>query len=153
MPINKIRNFLDTQGIKYVVISHSPAYTSQEVAASAHVSGKVMAKTVVVELDGRKALAVLPANQKIVIQDLRDVTGCDDVRLVPEQEFKDLVPDCEVGAMPPFGNLYGMDVYVSPALTEDEEIAFNAGSHTELIRMKYRDFDRVVHPRVMTFTT
>lgn len=153
MPINKVRNFLDTQGIKYIVVQHSPAYTSQEVAASAHVSGKEMAKTVVVELDGRKALAVLPANQKIVMQDLRDVTGCEDVRLVPEPEFKDLFPDCEVGAMPPFGNLYGMDVYVSPALTQDEDIAFNAGSHTQLIRMKYRDFDRVVHPRVMAFTT
>ncbi len=153
MPINKIKSFLDSHHVKYVVVSHSPAYTSQEVAASAHVSGREMAKTVVVELDGRKALAVLPANQKIVLQDLREVTGTDDVRFVPEQEFRTLFPDCEIGAMPPFGNLYGLDVYMAPALTEHEEIAFNAGSHTELIRMAYRDFERLVQPRVMSFTT
>ncbi len=153
MPINKIRNYLDSHGVKYIVVTHSPAYTSQEVAASAHVSGKEMAKTVVVELDGRKALAVLPANQKIVLQDLREITGSEDVKFVPEQDFKDLFPDCEIGAMPPFGNLYGMDVYVAPALTEQEEIAFNAGSHTDLIRMAYEDFERLVQPRVMSFTT
>ncbi len=153
MPLNKIRNYLDTQGVKYIVITHSPAYTSQEVAASAHVSGKEMAKTVVVELDGRKALAVLPANQKIVTHDLREVTGANDVRFVPEQEFKDLFPDCEIGAMPPFGNLYGLDVYLSPALAEHDEIAFNAGSHTDLIRMSFNDFERLVQPKVLSFTT
>ncbi len=153
MPIRKIKEYLDSKGIRYITVTHSPAYTAQEVAASAHVSGKEMAKTVVVELDGRKALAVLPANQKIILQDLREVTGCDDIRIVPEDEFKDLFPDCEIGAMPPFGNLYGMDVYVAPALTQYDEIAFNAGSHTDLIRMSYRDFERCVHPRVMSFTT
>ena len=153
MPINKIRNYLDSHGVKYILVTHSPAYTSQEVAASAHVSGKEMAKSVVVELDGRKALAVLPANRKIVIQDLREVTGCEDVKFVPEQDFKELFPDCEIGAMPPLGNLYGMDVYVSPELADQQEIAFNAGSHTDLIRMGYRDFEKLVQPRVMSFTT
>ena len=153
MPIRKLKEYLDQQGVKYVVITHSPAYTSQEVAASAHVSGKEMAKTVVVELDGRKALTVLAANQKIVLHDLREVTGCDDVKFVPEEDFRSLFPDCEVGAMPPFGNLYNMEVYVAPALAEHEEIAFNAGSHTDLIRMAYRDFERLVHPKVMNFTT
>lgn len=153
MPINKIKKFLDEHRVKYIVVTHSPAYTSQEVAASAHVSGREMAKTVVVELDGRKALAVLPANQKIVLHDLREVTGAEDVKLVPELEFKGLFPDCEIGAMPPFGNLYGLEVYISPALTENTEIAFNAGSHTDLIRMRYADFDRLVQPRVMIFTT
>src|SRR5512135_778119 len=112
MPIRKIKEYLDSKGIRYITVTHSPAYTAQEIAASAHVSGREMAKTVVVELDGAKALAVLPANQKVILQDLREITGCDRVRLVPEAEFRELFPDCEIGAMPPFGNLYGMETYV-----------------------------------------
>src|SRR5438045_9524140 len=111
-----------------------------------------MAKTVIVRLDGKTAMAVLPAHRKIVLQDLRDVTGADQVRFATEDEFKSLFPDCEIGAMPPFGNLYGMEVYVAPSLTEDKEIAFNAGSHTELLRMPYEDFARLVKPQVVPFT-
>ena len=153
MAVKKLKDFLDNQKVKYVTISHSPAYTAQEVAASAHVSGKDMAKTVIVRLDDKTAMAVLPAHRKIVLQDLRDVTGADRVRFAAEDEFRDLFPDCEIGAMPPFGNLYGMDVYMAPELTEEEEIAFNAGSHTELIKMAYKDFERLVKPKVMSFTT
>src|SRR6266487_3554081 len=153
MPARKLKDFLDGQKVKYVVITHSPAYTAQEVAASAHVSGKDMAKTVIVKLDGKPAMAVLPANRKIVLQDLRDITGTEQVRFATEDEFRSLFPDCETGAMPPFGNLYGMDVYVAPELAEEEEIAFNAGSHTELIKLAYRDFERLVKPKVMSFTT
>ncbi|MEW6156394.1 MAG: YbaK/EbsC family protein [Verrucomicrobiota bacterium] len=153
MPAKKLKEFLDSNDVKYVSIIHSPAFTAQEIAASAHIPGKQLAKTVIVDLDGKKAMAVLPANRKVVLQDLRDVTGSDNVRFATEQEFKQLFPDCETGAMPPFGNLYGMDVYVAPALTEDEEIAFNAGTHTELIKMTYQDFEKLVHPRVLSFTT
>jgi len=153
MPVKKLKDFLNNQKVKYVTITHSPAYTAQEVAASAHVSGKDVAKTVIVKLDGKTAMAVLPANRKIVLQDLRDVTGADRARFATEDEFQSLFPDCETGAMPPFGNLYGMDVYVAPDLAEEEEIAFNAGSHTELIKMAYRDFERLVKPKVMSFTT
>ena len=153
MPVKKLKDFLNNQKVKYVTITHSPAYTAQEVAASAHVSGKDVAKTVIVKLDGKTAMAVLPANRKIVLQDLRDVTGADRVRFATEDEFQSLFPECETGAMPPFGNLYGMEVYVAPDLTEEEEIAFNAGSHTELIKMAYRDFERLVTPKVMNFTT
>jgi Ala-tRNA(Pro) deacylase len=153
MPVKKLKDFLNNQQVKYVTISHSPAYTAQEVAASAHVSGKDVAKTVIVKLDGKTAMAVLPANRKIVLQDLRDVTGADRVRFATEDEFQSLFPECETGAMPPFGNLYGMDVYVAPDLAEEDEIAFNAGSHTELIKMAYRDFERLVKPKVMSFTT
>jgi len=153
MPAKKLKDFLDNQKVKYVTITHSPAYTAQEVAASAHVSGKDVAKTVIVKLDGKTAMAVLPANRKIVLQDLRDVTGADRVRFATEDEFQSLFPECETGAMPPFGNLYGMDVYLAPDLTEEEEIAFNAGSHTELIKLAYRDFERLVKPKVMSFTT
>ena len=153
MPARKLKDFLDGQKVKYVVITHSPAYTAQEVAASAHVSGKDMAKTVIVKLDGKMAMAVLPANRKIILQDLRELTGSDQVRFASEEEFQKLFPECETGAMPPFGNLYGMDVFVAPELTEEAEIAFNAGSHTEIIKLSYEDFARLVQPKVLSFTT
>src|SRR5947199_10333279 len=153
MPVKTLKQFLDKEKIKYVSIIHSTAYTAQEVAASAHITGKELAKTVIVELDGKMAMAVLPANRKIVLQDLREVTGSVEVKFASEEEFKKMFPDCETGAMPPFGNLYGMDVYVAESLTRNDEIAFNAGSHTEAIKMRYEDFDRLVRPRVVSFTS
>ncbi len=153
MPVRKLKEFLDQENIKYVSIVHSPAYTAQEVAASAHITGRELAKTVIVELDGKMAMAVLPANKKIVLQDLREITGSDEVKFASEDEFREKFPGCETGAMPPFGNLYSMEVYASPALAENEEIAFNAGSHTEIIKMAYRDFERLVQPKVLSFTT
>jgi Ala-tRNA(Pro) deacylase len=153
MPAKKLKEFLDKEKIKYVSITHSPAYTAQEVAASAHVPGKTLAKTVIIKIDDKMAMAVLPANRKVVVQDLREITGAERVQFATEVEFKNLFPDCETGAMPPFGNLYGMDVYVAPSLAEDEEIAFNAGTHTELMKMSYKDFERLVKPRVLSFTT
>ena len=98
-------------------------------------------------------MAVLPANRKIVLQDLREVTGSDQVKFVAEDDFKKKFPDCETGAMPPFGNLYGMEVYAAAALGENEAIAFNAGSHTEVIKLAFIDFERLVHPNVLSFTT
>ena len=148
MPVNKLKEFLDSQQVKYVKISHSPAYTAQEVAASAHVRGKELAKTVMVTLDGKLAMVVLPASRKIGFDLLREVSGAENVQLASERAFCDMFPGCEVGAMPPFGNLYGMDVYVSESLAKDEEIAFNAGSHTELIRLAYKDFERLVRPKI-----
>ncbi len=139
--------------MKYVSLIHSPAFTAQEIAAAAHVPGNELAKTVVVHLDGKMAMAVLPANLKIILEDLREAVGTEQVSFATEDEFKKLFADCEVGAMPPFGNLYGMDVYAATPLTEDKEIAFNAGSHTELIKMAYSDFARLVKPRVASFTT
>ena len=153
MPAQKLKAFLDGRGIKYVSLTHSPAYTAPEVAASAHVTGKHFAKTVIIKIDDQLAMAVLPYNRKVILQDLRELTGIDNVRFAAEDEFKSLFPDCEVGAMPPFGNLYGMDVFVSPSLEEEEEIAFNAGTHTEVITMAYRDFQRLVRPKVLSFTT
>ncbi len=105
MPVRKLKEFLDQQGVKYISISHSPAYTAQEVAQSAHITGRDFAKTVIVELDGKMAMAVLPANRKIVLQDLREVTGSDEVKFASEERFRESFPDCETGAMPPFGNL------------------------------------------------
>ena len=153
MPVKTLKQFLDNEKIKYVSIIHSTAYTAQEVAASAHIPGKELAKTVIVQLDGETAMAVLPANRKVVLQDLREVTEADQVKLVAEEEFKQKFPDCEIGAMPPFGNLYGMQVYVASALAGNADIAFNAGSHTEVIKLAYKDFERLVRPKVVSFTT
>lgn len=153
MIARKLKEFLDQNQVKYVTITHSPAYTAQEVAASAHVPGRDLAKTVIIKVGDQFAMAVLPANRKVVLQDLVELTGDKEVRFATEEEFASRFPDCEVGAMPPFGNLYGMDVYVSPALAASEHIAFNAGSHTEVIRMAYEDFARLVRPRVASFTT
>jgi Ala-tRNA(Pro) deacylase len=149
MPVKQLKEFLDSNGVKYVTINHSPAFTAQEIAASAHVCGNELAKTVMVTLDGKMAMAVLPASRKVSIDLLRDTTGTENVQLASERAFCDMFPGCEIGAMPPFGNLYGIDVYVSPLLAEDEEIAFNAGSHTELIRLAYKDFERLVKPKIV----
>ena len=152
MPLTKIKEFLNQHNIKYIIIKHSSAFTAQEIAANAHISGKELAKTVMIKFDGKMAMAVLPASYKISFDDLKEVLGVEKVRLAYEQEFMDKFPDCEVGAMPPFGNLYGMEVYVAESLADDEEIAFNACSHTELIRMNYIDFEELVKPKRIKFS-
>jgi Ala-tRNA(Pro) deacylase len=151
MPVQTLREFLDRNRIKYVTISHSAAHTAQEVAASAHIPGRAMAKTVIVKLDGRLTMAVLPSSEMVDLELLADAAFAQRAELADEDEFRDRFPDCELGAMPPFGNLYGMDVYVADSLAEDEEIAFNAGSHTEVIRMAYPDYARLVKPRILRF--
>ena len=148
MPVKKLKEFLDSQHVKYVTISHSPAYTAQEIAASAHIPGKDLAKTVMVNADGKMAMAVVPASHKVSLERFAGAIGAKKTALASEQDFKDRFPDCEIGAMPPFGNLYDMDVCVSENLAEDSEIAFNAGSHTELVKLSYTDFNRLVHPKV-----
>ena len=144
MPVKKLKQFLDDHDVKYVSISHSPAYTAQTIAASAHIPGKELAKTVIVKIDDRYAMAVLPASYRVHLGHLKAAVSADHVELATEAEIKSLFPDCEPGAMPPFGNLYDMDVYVAEQLTQDEEIAFNAGGHTELLRMSYKDFEKLV---------
>ncbi len=152
MPVRKLKEFLKREGIRYTSIYHSLAYTSQEVAALVHIPGKDLAKTVMVKLDEKMAMAVLPASHQIELELLRVAAGAREVHLATEEEFRDLFPECEIGAMPPFGNLYGMEVYVAPALAEDQAIAFNAGSHHELLKLAYEDFVRLVHPRVAKFS-
>jgi Ala-tRNA(Pro) deacylase len=152
MPVKKLREFLDGENVKYVSVSHSPAFTAQEIAASAHIKGKELAKTVMVKINGTMAMAVLPASYKVDFELLKHVTGADAVELATEAEFRDLFPDCELGAMPPFGNLYGMGVFVALSLAEDVEIAFNAGSHSELIRMAFDDYARLVNPELVTIS-
>jgi Ala-tRNA(Pro) deacylase len=151
MPAQKLKEFLDRNGIRYVSIRHSPAYTAPEIAAAAHIHGKQLAKTVIVKIDGKLAMTVLPANYHVNLEVLKKSLGAKSVELAGEKEFKDKFPGCEIGAMPPFGNLYGMDLYAEDALEENEEIVFNAGSHTELIRMSYKDFKRLAEPKVISF--
>ncbi len=151
MPATKLKEFLDSHKVKYATLNHQPAYTAGEIAAEAHISGKQLAKTVMVKLDGKLAMAVLPANQTVDFQLLKEATGAKQVELARELEFKDQFPDCEVGAMPPFGNLYNMDVYVEEALSWDDEIGFNAGTHTEIFKLAYKDFENLVHPKVVHF--
>lgn len=152
MPVAKLKEFLDRNKVKYITIRHSPAFTAQEIAASAHVSGREVAKTVMVKVDRKMAMAVLPASFHVDFDLLKGVLGAKSVQLATETEFQNLFPECEVGAMPPFGNLYGMETYVAESLSEDEEVAFNAGTHTELIKLQYRDFERLVKPKVLRFS-
>jgi Ala-tRNA(Pro) deacylase len=151
MPVIDLTQYLDARGVKYVTITHSIAYTAQEIAALAHVRGKELAKTVVIKVDGKLALAVLPASEKVDLERLRDAVGAQDIRLASEAEFRNTFTGCELGAMPPFGNLYGMETYASPDLGGRHDIVFNAGTHVELIRMAYEDFERLVNPKVVEF--
>lgn len=152
MPIKKLKDFLDNHHVEYITISHSKAYTAQKTAASAHIPGKELAKTIIVKFDGKMAMTVLPASYKIDFDQLKIASGASKVEISSEDEFRETFPDCELGAMPPFGNLYNMEVYVAKTLAEDEEIAFNACSHTELIRMKYKDFDKLANPVILKFS-
>jgi Ala-tRNA(Pro) deacylase len=148
-----LKQFLDSRGVRYVSIGHSPAFTAPEVAESAHIAGRDFAKTVIVKIDGEMAMVVLPANRKIVLSDLRDMLASQTVELATEAEFERRFPDCERGAMPPFGNLYGLPVYLAKSLEDEKEISFNAGTHREIITMKFQDYIRLVQPVVMDFVT
>ncbi|OLC54274.1 MAG: deacylase [Acidobacteria bacterium 13_1_40CM_4_69_4] len=153
MPVKRLKEFLDGHHVKYVTVSHSRSYTAQDVAESAHVSGRELAKTVLVRLDGTMAMVVLPAATRVDFNLLKLAAGAKHAELAGEKEFKDLFPECELGAMPPFGTLYGMETYASDRLGEQKEIAFSAGSHTEIIRLSYGDFERLAKPKVLKITT
>lgn len=152
MPLQKLKQLLDRNGVHYETITHLPAYTAQGIAAVTHISGKELAKTVMVKVDGTLAMAVLPASHRIDLRRLQAATGAGMVTLASEEEFKDAFPGCETGAMPPFGSLYGLPVLVDETVTLDREIVFNAGSHTELVRLAYEDFARLEGPKVLKFS-
>jgi Ala-tRNA(Pro) deacylase len=152
MPIQKLKEFLDGNKVKYVTIRHSTAYTAQETAASAHIPGKELAKTVVLRVDGKTVMAVLPASHRLDIPLLKKAVGARDVEIAHEPDFKDMFPGCDTGAMPPFGNLYGIEVLVDSLLAENAEIAFNACSHSELVKLKYADYIKLVNPKVASFS-
>jgi len=151
MPATKLKEFLNKENVKFVSITHSVAYTAQEIAWITHTPGKELAKTVMIKIDDILAMAVLPASYHVDLSRLKAAAGASAIAVATEREFRSQFPDCETGAMPPFGNLYKMTVYVDESLSADKEIAFNAGTHRELIRIAYDDFNRLVHPVVCSF--
>ncbi len=151
MSVSSLREYLDKNEIQYTVISHSPAFTAQGIAALAHVPGQELAKTVVVKLDGELAMAVLPASFRIDLTSLEEEAEVKRAELASEEQFRDVFQECETGAMPPFGNLYGLKVLADEALTRDKEVVFNACSHRELIRMTWADYERLAKPKILRF--
>ena len=151
MALTSLMEYLDAHNVAYVVISHSPAFTAQGIAGLTHISGKELAKTVIVRLDGKLAMAVIPAKFHVDLDLLRKAANAKSVALATEEEFKDRFPQCETGAMPPFGNLFELDVFADESLEKDKEIAFNAGTHRELIRMAWDDFKKMAKPKVVRF--
>lgn len=151
MPLRKLTELLDRNHVPYALVRHAPAYTASGVAEAAHVAGREFAKTVIMKIDGRLAMAVLPATDVVHAEALRKAVGAGSVAIAAEGDFAQRFPECEVGAMPPFGNLFDMETFVSPRLTRDEEICFNAGTHEELIRMRYGDFERLARPVELEF--
>ncbi len=149
MSTHQLTTYLDSQHIDYTLISHSPTFTAQETAQSAHIPGREVAKTVIVLIDGVPAMVVEPATAHVHLGKLKSLIGAETVSLADERDFDELFPDCERGAMSPFGNLRDMRVYVDESLTQDEQIAFNADSHTEMIKLAYRDFEALVQPEVL----
>lgn len=152
MPIlAKLREFLEASRVPYSVHSHPSAYTAQEIAALQHVKGRQLAKVVMVRAGTEFLMLVLPADHRVDFAKLKAVLGGKEARLAQEAEFRDLFPECEVGAMPPFGNLYGLPVYVDRALEKDEEIVFNAGTHTLTAKVAFRDYAALVRPTIAEF--
>ncbi len=153
MPVQRMKEFLDKNGIHYEVITHPRAYTAAAVGRLTHIPGREVAKVVVIRVNGELSLAVIPSSRHLDVEKLRSALAAKEVLLVCEREFANTFPDCELGAMPPFGTLYGMPVYVDEELAGDDEIAFNAGSHKELVRMAYDDFEQLEHPQVLRIAT
>lgn len=153
MPLNRLKDFLDTYQVKYSGITHSVAYTAQGIAALTHISGKELAKTVVIKVDNIFMMAVVPASQRVDLSHIKEALSAKAVELATEEELRQLFPDCETGAMPPFGNLYGIRVMADQSLTEDKEIVFNAGSHRELIRVSWNDYVKLAKPTILPLTT
>jgi Ala-tRNA(Pro) deacylase len=151
MPAQRLKQVLDQHKIKYISINHSPAYTARETAASTFVPRREFAKTIIVDIDGEKIMAVLSASRHVDLEALRKLAQANEVRLATEDEFRELFPDCEVGAMPPFGSLYNTRVFVEEMVTEVDDLCFNAGSHEQILRMNSADFIKLEQPVIGTF--
>ena len=151
MALSSLTEYLDQNRVKYVIIAHSPAYTAQGIAGLTHISGKELAKTVIVKLDEKLVMAVLPANYHVDLAALKRLLKAKTVDLASEEEFEDRFAECETGAMPPFGELFGVPVFADENLTRDKEIAFNAGTHRELIRMSWEDYQKLAETMVLRF--
>jgi Ala-tRNA(Pro) deacylase len=152
MPCAKLVEYLTNNRVDFEMTDHPSAFAAQDVAFKAGVPGRLFAKTVLVKLDGQMAMAVLPADSKVDFHLLRETAGAETITLAVEDEFEELFPDCELGAMPPFGHLYGMEVYVAGSLIRADTISFNAGTHTEILTLPFWEFERLVEPKIGYFT-
>ncbi len=150
MPVKQLKDYLDCNGVQYASIKHSPSFTSREIAESTHVDSDALAKTVVINIDGGLAMLVLPCSYRVRWDRLQDELTTDLIAMADEDEFKDRFPDCEIGALPPFGNLYQMPVYCFDALAQVDRIAFSAGTHSEIIQMPFADYLRLVKPVMLS---
>ncbi len=149
---SKLIEFLNQNKVRYEILHHPEAFTAQELAAVEHVKGKQHAKVVMVKSDGAPVMTVLPADHRVDLDKFNKLTG-KPATLATEADFKALFPDCAVGSMPPFGSLYGLDTYVDQSLTENDTIVFEAGTHSDAMKMRYGDFARVASAKVADFTT
>lgn len=149
MLTKKLKDFLEKEKIEYETIHHPSTYTAQETASTSHTSGNEFAKTVIINVDGRLIMTVLPASRSLDLEQLKKDLGTQSVSLASEREFQDHFRGCETGAMPPFGNLYGMEVIAAQKITEQREITFNGGTHQDLVRLKYEDYEKIVRPKVL----
>jgi Ala-tRNA(Pro) deacylase len=150
--LKRLREYLEKNGVSYEVGYHVRAYTAQEIAAAQHVPGKEMAKVVMVRADEKIIMVVLPASYRLDMKKLKEVLNSKKVEILKEEEFQNLFPDCEIGAMPPLGNLYHLEVWVDRVLGENQSIVFQAGTHVETLRIKYSDYVRLVNPKVGDFS-
>jgi len=142
-----LSNYLQSHKVKFSTISHTPAYTAQEIAAAAHVPGMALAKSVVLKIDGKLCILVEPAKYRVNLKQLREELGARSVELAHEYEFEDSFPGCETGAIPPIGELFDVDVYIDDVIKHQDDIAFSGGNHSELIKMRYSDFEKLVKPK------
>jgi Ala-tRNA(Pro) deacylase len=147
----RLEQYLRENGAPYSLHHHPPAFTAQAVAESEHISGRSVVKVVIVFRDGAMAMLALPAHRRVDLAKAGEALGAREVRLAHESEFQAAFPDCDVGAMPPFGNLYDLDTYVDKGLQGTQEIVFNAGTHEDTVHMNYADFERLVRPKVAVF--
>jgi Ala-tRNA(Pro) deacylase len=147
----RLEGYLREHGVSFEVVEHPRAFTAQQIAASEHVPGRMFAKVVMAQTDGALVMLVLPATAAVDTRKASEVTGGRPVRMAAERDFAPRFPDCEAGAMPPFGNLYDVPVYVDKSLAEDETIVFEAGTHTDTMSMKFADYQRLVEPKLAEF--
>jgi Ala-tRNA(Pro) deacylase len=150
--IKKLKELFDDAKVSYEVYNHPLAYTAQEIAAGQHFSGDQMAKVVILKVDGKLVMAVVTGSQKVHLPTVCASLAVNEAKLATEDEFISRFPDCEIGAIPPFGNLFGVPVYVDPAIAKDNLIYFNAGNHVQTVRILYKDFEKLANPEVVRLT-
>jgi Ala-tRNA(Pro) deacylase len=148
----RITEYLDQRKVNYQISTHRPSFTSQKMAAEEHISGMNVAKPVIIQADGKYYMCVLPACCKVDLDSLRSQLGAGDIELANEEDMAGLFPDCELGAEPPVGTMFGLTTLMDKSLMEDEYIVFQAGKHDQAIKLNLRDYEELVHPRVLTFS-